>query len=516
MSRKLTIAAIIFAAALPLSASAQWAGPSATPPSGNAAPPLNTSSSAQSKAAGLLLNTGGAANGLIVQYGNVGVGATSPSAKFHVQGGGTIIGTTGSASASRTLTILDNTDGQIGFSSYSGQWRSSLQIQSNDAARLLFLAPPESDYGYGILRAANGGLKIDVGGTTGDSGTNALSIETNGKVGVGMTPTVKLDVNGEVQTNDWFYNSGARGLYNSTNNRHFYNESAAYWTMSSGNGLLMRNGYGGTITGYLYWDGTAGSNNFGLLSPNGSWKVRVDNSTTQLYGNVYAPLVYDSDNSSYYVDPSSVSRFNDIRPNIIYDGQDTNYYVDPASTSRINYAHFVDGAQSDSTFYVTNGAFWAQAGVTSYFDGYVWVRGTAYGGDGNVQIDQDLSLGAHVASGGGGSIHLYGDGYYWGSWNNMSDRRLKTNIATIDDPIGKIQQIDGVTFDWKDSGKHSVGVIAQDVEQVFPELVTTDPKTGYKAVQYQNLVAPLIEAVKAQQKEIDTLKSEIEALKAAK
>ncbi|HVU06542.1 MAG TPA: tail fiber domain-containing protein [Candidatus Paceibacterota bacterium] len=515
MSRKIFKTFVIaLAAVLPLSASAQWSGPGATPPSGNAAPPLNTSSTAQSKAGGLLLNTGNATNGLIVQYGNVGVGATSPGAKLHVLGGGAILGTTGSAASSRTLTILDNADGQINFGSYSGQWRSSIQIQSNDAARLLFIAPPESDYGYGILRAANGGLKIDVGGTTGDSGSNAISIESNAKVGIGMTPSVKLDVNGEIQTNDWLYNStSAKGLYNTSTGKHFYSESASYWALNSTNGLVLRNGYAGTVTGYLYWDGTAGSNNFGLLSPNGSWKVRTDNSTTQLYGNVYMPFFYDTDNSAYYVDPHSVSRFNDIRPNIIYDGNDTNYYLDMNGSSKIGYTLFPGGANMQSTLYITGGALWAQGGVTTYLDGYVWVRGPAYGGQGDVQIDGDLSLGAHVASGGGGTIHLYGDGYYWGSWNNMSDQRLKKNIVPIADPIEKIEKLNGVAFDWKDSGKHSVGVIAQDVEKVFPELVSTDDKTGYKAVQYQNLVAPLIEAVKAQQKEIEALKAEVEALK---
>jgi hypothetical protein len=51
------------------------------------------------------------------------------------------------------------------------------------------------------------------------------------------------------------------------------------------------------------------------------------------------------------------------------------------------------------------------------------------------------------------------------------------------------------------------------VETVFPEIVHTDSATGYKSVEYGNLVAPLIEAIKSQQKEIDLLKAEIELLK---
>ncbi len=94
-----------------------------------------------------------------------------------------------------------------------------------------------------------------------------------------------------------------------------------------------------------------------------------------------------------------------------------------------------------------------------------------------------------------------------------SDERLKTNIAPLSDALSKILRLNGVSFNWKASGEPSVGVIAQNVEQVYPELVATDPKTGLKSVQEGNLVAPLIEAVKAQQKEIDELKAEIAALK---
>lgn len=106
-----------------------------------------------------------------------------------------------------------------------------------------------------------------------------------------------------------------------------------------------------------------------------------------------------------------------------------------------------------------------------------------------------------------------------------SDERLKENITVISDPIQIVQQIRGVKFDWKDAyiesrggedgffvRKHDVGVIAQEVESVLPEVVATRDD-GYKAVKYEKLVALLIEAVKEQQITIDTLKSEIEDIK---
>ncbi len=107
----------------------------------------------------------------------------------------------------------------------------------------------------------------------------------------------------------------------------------------------------------------------------------------------------------------------------------------------------------------------------------------------------------------GDSIRVAGDvvAYY------SSDKRYKENIKPIESPIEKVKSIRGVTFEWnkkshKETGKKDVGVIAQEVEEVLPEIVETRDN-GYKAVDYQKLTAVLIEAVKDQQKQIDELKS---------
>lgn len=89
-----------------------------------------------------------------------------------------------------------------------------------------------------------------------------------------------------------------------------------------------------------------------------------------------------------------------------------------------------------------------------------------------------------------------------------SDERLKDNIEIIQDPIEKIKQIKGVKFDWNNNTEKEgteIGVIAQDIEKILPELVV-NRENGYKAVRYDKLVALLIEAIKDQQKQIDSLK----------
>jgi hypothetical protein len=94
--------------------------------------------------------------------------------------------------------------------------------------------------------------------------------------------------------------------------------------------------------------------------------------------------------------------------------------------------------------------------------------------------------------------------------NSTSDINLKENIRPIENPLDKVLQINGVEFDWKESKQSSLGVIAQEIEKVFPSLVKTAEN---KSVNYNGLIGVLIEAVKEQQEQINTLKEEIRLLK---
>ena len=89
-------------------------------------------------------------------------------------------------------------------------------------------------------------------------------------------------------------------------------------------------------------------------------------------------------------------------------------------------------------------------------------------------------------------------------FNSSSDINLKTNIQTIENPIDKLLEINGVTFNWIENEKASVGVIAQDVEKVLPQLV--NDMGSHKVVNYNGLIGLLVECIKHQQKQIDELK----------
>jgi hypothetical protein len=84
-----------------------------------------------------------------------------------------------------------------------------------------------------------------------------------------------------------------------------------------------------------------------------------------------------------------------------------------------------------------------------------------------------------------------------------SDRDLKTDIQVIDDALSVVTKLEGVSFDWKANGQSSVGFVAQDVEQVAPELVAVN--NGRYGVRYGNITAYAVEAIKAQQKKIAEL-----------
>ena len=96
-----------------------------------------------------------------------------------------------------------------------------------------------------------------------------------------------------------------------------------------------------------------------------------------------------------------------------------------------------------------------------------------------------------------------------------SDRRWKKDITSLSGSIGKLQAIKGYNYHWIDEKKGKslqTGVIAQEIEEIFPELVQTDEK-GFKSVTYRGFIPHLIESVKELKKENDQLKADYAELK---
>jgi hypothetical protein len=121
---------------------------------------------------------------------------------------------------------------------------------------------------------------------------------------------------------------------------------------------------------------------------------------------------------------------------------------------------------------------------------------------GNAQFLKNIS---------GSQIEASGDVIAFGS----SDKRLKDNIQPITEPLWKVSQIGGYTFDWNDKQDtyegHDVGVVAQEIHKVLPEVVA-ERSNGYLGVKYEKIVPLLIESIKELKKEVDDIKQKCDCL----
>ncbi len=190
------------------------------------------------------------------------------------------------------------------------------------------------------------------------------------------------------------------------------------------------------------------------------------------------------------------------------------------------------GVQStDPTFELsTTGS--SQTAELAFYDGNGGGTGLISTNSLDLNFSTDAGTTKHVTIKSGGNVgigttaptstlHVVGTTYCTsGAWAG-SDVRWKENIAPLEDSLDRVGRLQGVLFDWKknnESGipfpeERQIGVIAQDLEKEFPELVNTNGD-GYKAVAYDKLSAVLIEAIKELKAKNDALEARLEALEA--
>lgn len=141
------------------------------------------------------------------------------------------------------------------------------------------------------------------------------------------------------------------------------------------------------------------------------------------------------------------------------------------------------------------------------------------GGTGSIQNDVIVGNGDLIVSNGDVGIGTTSPAYKLdvngtiratGDVIAYSDIRVKENITTIENALDKVKKLRGVEYNKIDNPERSIGVIAQEIEEVIPEVVREDDQ-GMKSVAYGNITAVLIEAIKEQQKQIDELKNQLDA-----
>jgi hypothetical protein len=213
-------------------------------------------------------------------------------------------------------------------------------------------------------------------------------------------------------------------------------------------------------------------------------------------GYTYSPIVYDIQNTAYYVDPAGASNLS------------TGTCTGTWSFTSATYAAFMYGNGSTASS--------ASVGLQVYSTGgngaiMAFHRAGYYAINMGVDSDNVLRIGGWSASSNRFQMDSSGNLTMAGNVTAYSDIRIKTDILVIENALEKVSKIRGVTFVRTDEGSsdaRQAGVIAQEVELVLPEVVSED-NLGIKNVAYGNMAGLFIEAIKELKAEIEELKSRI-------
>jgi len=340
----------------------------------------------------------------------------------------------------------------------------------------------------------------------------------NNKVGIGTaTPSEKLDIEGgnlDLSGNmirgtfegDWNYIYNGNFETNSTSGWTLYRLSTSYLSASVvdsdakiGNKsmVITQTSAGGRINYRLYTNlpsdkmmpGQKYTISFWYKIPSGSnlyaSNIGIDYDYYNAYGSNHLPNANIADGEWHYLSGvvTTDASHNVYCLNMVFTGADLvgqQFFIDGVTVTR--------GTQEKDWFPqapdVMAGVFYGDVGIGTATPGYaLTVAGTAW-----------------VTS---------------GSWSG-SDARWKKNVSTLSttSSLDKILKLNPVTYKWKTdeypdmnfSDSTQLGFIAQDVENIIPEVVTTD-NNGYKGISYEKIVPVLTSAVQEQQKEIEQLKT---------
>lgn len=427
----------------------------------------------------------------ISSAGNVGIGTTSPDRLLEVYG--TTYGymkIDGGSALSNGFTIGSDSSGFV--------------IYDDDAASYRFVINQSGNVGIGttapsqkltvagtIMSTASSNPTLILQDTThsditikGDSGIFSVSNASvgqnitmlyNGNVGIGNTaPTTKLEVNGRTQT------KGINSIYigNLTLPVALGWYRVMEWTGSSRGGSVMCLSLTGgnfapvtyIIKAYKTYGNPAGYNTLKLEQFGGS--IYIDK----------ARITYDSGLGKAFVEVYRSSGGSNTMPFQVHQDQLIGYNA--TSTALVGTAAAGGGQVLEELPFVAEGTAMEK-----------------------LLISDSIAVGNITNSTTVGRIDAANDVVAF----STSDIRLKDNIKSIDKALDKVNSIQGIEFDWIEKEEvhgnsgHDIGVIAQEIEKVLPDIVTTRDN-GYKAVKYEKIVPLLIEAIKDLSKQVDGLK----------
>jgi Chaperone of endosialidase len=493
--------------------------------------------------------------------GYVGVGTTVPTAKLHVGGTSGVDGirfpdgtlqTTASGATGQWTTsatnIYNSNAGNVGIG--TGASAPTQKLDVNGYLRLRTI----NGEGGTILLDGNNGTGVYLENISGifrliNSGWTAemLTVDQSGNT----KTTGNINTAGRGQDNWYNINTGSIGAWGSI---------YSYGPICTGNGSGACNGASGTVIGLANNAATNNIPNTGNIFFNGgNVGIGVASPVTKLDVRGTTLMRYDETNYDVWLQGGATSAGGNARNlamlgTIPDDKLNINWYGEyaggtsihgtagPALNVLANGNVGMGSASPPTRLTVGNGGDGWANGLTLHStyptiylrdadhrsamihvnSNYLYVlRGCSsndpasgnnwctYNGVWPLAIDLETN---NVSIGGS----LYAPAFLY-----TSDRRLKENIRPIDNSLAKLLRLNPVTFDWNQDtgghakGDHDMGLIAQEVEKIIPDVVTTDPK-GMKGINYPKLIPILIGAIKEQQTEIESLKSlrdEVRALK---
>jgi hypothetical protein len=363
---------------------------------------------------------------------------------------------------------------------------------------------PNANFGQAYMRMGTGGQWYFYTASTGGTRYTHMYLAPN---------------NG-IETYGILYNdtSMRAPIFYDSNNTAFYNDPASTSRLST---LVVTGditvGSGASSSNIYMGDSDEGqrrihcnSNRIGFLSQADAWGSYCgDGGEWYSDQSVRSPIFYDNNNTGYYCDPNGYSQFSS--------GEFNSY----ARVARLSFTgEGGDSGQGNNAYSIYQvGGAWSNPFPDLGIGFHTGIRLGAYFGYNGTRIYNNHDWATQIASFGDGDNNFRS---YYNIIAYASDERLKENIVNIPDALEKVQQLNGVTFDWKEmvtelgfepQAWHEVGVLAQQVEAVLPEAVEIAPfdydwkKPGqsisgekYLTVKYEKIVPLLIEAIKDQQK----------------